>query len=250
MPNFSDDILDFADNYLSCAESYCQGKMTKLAVIKKLPSGKYRVLSEKGKNLGTYDSKEKAKKRLKQVEYFKHLDESSANDEAIDLSNAEEFSLSAILRQMRQNASSDQVLEFLKIFNSFFNKAVKNNLQSPERVALQKALVDLNKRYKITLDKDIIKNAAITELGHPQQVGNYLANMIRFILLRISPEKRQKAIDGLKHKIYHLNEVDISDKNLPASAAIGQSITLVKNVLFNHNHTYVRAVINSLVRSL
>jgi hypothetical protein len=41
-------------------------------MIKKTPSG-YKVLSEKGKNLGgPYKSKKAAEKRLKQVEYFKH----------------------------------------------------------------------------------------------------------------------------------------------------------------------------------
>lgn len=33
---------------------------------------KYRVVSEKGKNLGEYASKEEAEKRLREVEYFKH----------------------------------------------------------------------------------------------------------------------------------------------------------------------------------
>jgi hypothetical protein len=41
-------------------------------VIKKTTGG-YKVLSEKGKNLGgPYKSKKDAEKRLKQVEYFKH----------------------------------------------------------------------------------------------------------------------------------------------------------------------------------
>jgi len=41
-------------------------------VIKKV-SGGYRVLSEKGKNLGgPYRTKREAEKRLKQVEFFKH----------------------------------------------------------------------------------------------------------------------------------------------------------------------------------
>jgi len=36
-------------------------------------SGGYKVLSEKGKNLGgPYNSKAKAQKRLRQVEFFKH----------------------------------------------------------------------------------------------------------------------------------------------------------------------------------
>lgn len=41
-------------------------------MIKKSKSG-YKVVSEKGKNLGgPYKSKEQAAKRLRQVEYFKH----------------------------------------------------------------------------------------------------------------------------------------------------------------------------------
>jgi hypothetical protein len=40
-------------------------------MIKKVSSG-YRVLSEKGKNMGgPYKSKKEAEKRLRQVEYFK-----------------------------------------------------------------------------------------------------------------------------------------------------------------------------------
>lgn len=34
--------------------------------------GKHCVKSEKGKNMGCYDSEEGAKKRLGQIEYFKH----------------------------------------------------------------------------------------------------------------------------------------------------------------------------------
>jgi hypothetical protein len=41
-------------------------------MIKKVKEG-YKVVSEKGKNLGgPYKSKAEAEKRLRQVEYFKH----------------------------------------------------------------------------------------------------------------------------------------------------------------------------------
>jgi hypothetical protein len=41
-------------------------------MIKKV-SGGYKVLSEKGKNLGgPYKTKKEAEKRLRQVEFFKH----------------------------------------------------------------------------------------------------------------------------------------------------------------------------------
>ena len=36
---------------------------------------KWQVQSEKGRNMGTYDTKAEAEKRLKQVEYFKHINE-------------------------------------------------------------------------------------------------------------------------------------------------------------------------------
>lgn len=41
--------------------------------IVKLPSGKYRLLSHEGKNLGTFDSREEAAKHEGEVEYFKHV---------------------------------------------------------------------------------------------------------------------------------------------------------------------------------
>jgi len=42
-------------------------------MIKKEKNGKYKVVSEKGKNLGgNLKSLKQAKKRLRQVEFFKH----------------------------------------------------------------------------------------------------------------------------------------------------------------------------------
>lgn len=42
-------------------------------MIRKTKEGYYKVLSEKGKNLGgPYKSKAEAEKRLRQVEFFKH----------------------------------------------------------------------------------------------------------------------------------------------------------------------------------
>jgi hypothetical protein len=40
-------------------------------MIRKIKEG-YRVMSEKGRNMGTYKTEGEAKKRLQQIEYFKH----------------------------------------------------------------------------------------------------------------------------------------------------------------------------------
>jgi len=45
--------------------------MIKLAFIRKIKPNTWRVYSSKGRNLGTYRSLEAAKKRLKDVEFFK-----------------------------------------------------------------------------------------------------------------------------------------------------------------------------------
>lgn len=46
-------------------------RVIKSKIVKK--DNKYQVQSEKGKNLGTYDTKSEAEERLKQVEMFKHM---------------------------------------------------------------------------------------------------------------------------------------------------------------------------------
>lgn len=240
-----DDILKLANNY----HDSCFG-IVKEAVIKKQPNGKYRVLSEKGKNLGESDSRSGAEERLRQVEYFKHKDENKAEDKEIDLTDADDWSYSAIMRKLREKGSKEQVLTFLKIYKTHFDKAVKNKLQKPDKVALQNTAIKFSKLYTIKFSKKLVKKAAVAELGDPVLVGKYLADIIRFTLNRISPEKRPGAIDSLRKKIYAMNERELSDKKMPPSAAMGQSITFVKTVLFNHEQSYIREVINNLVRSL
>lgn len=42
-------------------------------MIRKVKEG-YRVVAESGRNMGTYRTEEQAKKRLKQIEIFKHME--------------------------------------------------------------------------------------------------------------------------------------------------------------------------------
>ena len=54
-------------------ERYSNISVSKIAVIRKTPGkNEWCVKSHKGKNLGCYPSESGAKKRLKQVEFFKH----------------------------------------------------------------------------------------------------------------------------------------------------------------------------------
>lgn len=54
-------------------------------IVKK--GSKWQVQSEKGRNMGTYDNKADAEERLKQVEYFKHKNESLGEDKENTVKN-------------------------------------------------------------------------------------------------------------------------------------------------------------------
>lgn len=239
----------------SAYEEKCIQGLVKIARIRKMPNGRYRVLSQKGKSLGEYSSRKGAEKRLKQVEYFKHLDKSKADDKGnpikpIDLTDIDEFSYSSLMRKLREKAEPEQVTTFLKLFKAQFDRAVKGKVNKPERVALQNAVLKFHKLYPIKLDKKMVKCAAIAELGNADQVGQYLAGIVHFILNRLPPEKRPHAAQILKQKFAVLSENAIAGKHMPNAAVYGQAITFVKHVLFNQDATYIRDVLNSLSRTL
>lgn len=54
-------------------------------IVKK--GSKYQVQSEKGKNMGIYNTRKEAEKRLKQVHYFKHMNESQENPDIEEIDN-------------------------------------------------------------------------------------------------------------------------------------------------------------------
>lgn len=247
--------MTHVDNLLKLASTYeqeCIQDLVKIARIRKMPNGKYRVLSQKGKSLGEYSSRKGAEKRLKQVEYFKHLDKSHADDSpnAIDLTDIDDFSYSAIMRKMREKASPEQVKQFLQLFKAQFDKAVKGKMNKPERIALQNAVLKFNKVHPLKLDKKMIKCAAVAELGNADAVGKYLSDIVKFIVNRLPLEKRDHALQILRQKFAVMSENEIAGKHMPQAAVYGQAITFVKHVLFNQDATYIRDVLNSLSRSI
>lgn len=126
--------------------------MEKTAFIKKLPSGKYRVCSKKGKNLGTYDSKTEAVERLKQVEFFKHKNASKQIDLKVD-----DFSYSSILRVLRKELDKDNFIKFLECYKEYYDKYDSN------KVAMCKSLLELSESFSLNMDVDEFKKYMLEE---------------------------------------------------------------------------------------
>lgn len=154
--------------------------MLKVSYIRQLPNKKWRVFSEKGKNLGTFDTKNEAKTRLKQIEMFKHMknkasfiyDLSCEYDKLIKLAKTED-SYSSMMRKLRKEKNKEQINIFQKSFKKMFDEAVINEEENPEKIALTYALkkIDSNdiRDDVVTQERDVFDNGAVPPAFNPQQ---------------------------------------------------------------------------------
>ena len=139
------DIVKLADNFL------------KLSFIKKI-KGKYVVLSEKGRNLGSYNTMEEAEKRLKQINFFKYRFRYKFKKKAetvVDLKDADSVSLSGIMRLLRKRCTPKQVLYFLKKYHEYFLECMMKKEDYLEQKILEKTIKSLD---EFAID-DIVSNS-------------------------------------------------------------------------------------------
>lgn len=126
-------------------------ELIKNAYIRKLPNGKYRVFSEKGRNMGTYDSMSAAKKRLRQIEFFKHKKASKT----IDMTNIDSISYSAIIRELNRYGDKEAMNNFLSIYKKCFDELVVLGEKYPSDCALPITIIKFKKIYDIKLPETI-----------------------------------------------------------------------------------------------
>jgi transcription termination factor NusB len=191
-------------------EFYDFSSMEKFAFVRKNPNGKWEVVSKKGKPLGEFDTKTKAVKRLRQIEFFKHKKAATENPS---------LSYSAIIRLLNKEYDTETVRNFQRLFKENFDRLYLEGDESPEETALEVAIKSVEHFHK-------------------------------FLLRRIPDGKRPAAIQAIKKKLYMLNEYEISRKSTPSHSSMGQAITIVKNILLEHNPQYIRNVLNALVKNL
>jgi hypothetical protein len=216
---------------LSYAEDFQNFAIEKLAFIRKLPNGKWRVVSRKGKNLGTYDSRAAAVKRLQQVEFFKRQG-----------SDKNHPTYSSTMRLLNQEADPQTIQHFQQTFKEHFDRLYSEGEENPEEEALEIAIKSLEPLKKKAIDEN--------KLGNPEAVGNYIVGLIHFLFRRVPNKNQPKLLKSLKRKIYYINEYELTSKKLSNSSSIGTSITIIKHLLFNKNPKYIRETLNTIVRNI
>lgn len=226
--------------------------MIKLSYIKQLSDGKWRVYSRSGKNLGTYNSKSKAEKRLQQVEMFKHMkkDEEKKKRKKAFVSIIDSFNnvdetktFSSVMRDINKD-NPDDVKDNMRLFKETFDNALINDIDEPDKVALIKML-----RRKKASDNTMFKFAqTIVEMGDPILAGKTIANVIKFLIRNLPESQRNNSLKTLRDRVISLSEYEISSKEVPPSAALGQSVAFIKNMLSGKNPNYVRNVLSNTVK--
>lgn len=227
------------------------GELTSFSYIKKINDGEWRVFSRDGKNLGTFNSKEKAKKRLKQIEFFKRTKKASQEkkEEIIDLSDIDELSYSAIAREIRKKYSNDIFMDFLNTYKSVFDILLLNKDEDIVNNSIKLSMHLFGVKHELKLPMSKVATQYLNN-ADPKLIGKYLSDIVKFLMNRISQKNRQKSINKLKYKFYTMDVNELANKKLPASSSMGQAITFVKNVLFNNNPHFITKVLNSLVSFL
>lgn len=84
----------------------------------------------------------------------------------------------------------------------------------------------------------------------PEIMADSLKRIIEFILKKVPLDKRIKRRNRIKDKIKNINIQLLSTTNMPEAASIGQALTIVKNMLFGKDASYINYVIKELAEKL
>jgi hypothetical protein len=127
---------------LSFAQTMITKYLLKEAYIRKLPTGKYRVYSEKGKNMGTFDNHEQAAKHLRKVAMISETAVAMISTAA----SKDKATYSGIIRKLRKEGDDEKLMTFLQIFKEAFDQLVLAGDEAPADKALPITLFLLSRK--------------------------------------------------------------------------------------------------------
>ena len=104
-------------------------------------------------------------------------------------------------------------------------------------------------RGQKNMSNNIDKNAQLLE-QNTIYVAEQLHNVIKIMITRMSPEARQRSYDNVSKKLEEFNVMEITNKRSPGGAAIGVSLSLIKNVLNGRDPYFINVVLSELMRRL
>lgn len=143
--------------------------------------------------------------------------------------------------------TNDAIKKLAKIFSRTVLLAMSNG--ADKNAAYKSAYLKILNRANQYLSSDkMIKTA--DPYQNPLIVAEKIKQIIDVLVSRFSTDARIRSYPNIKSKILKLNPVEIANKKSPGGAAIGVSITLIKNILNGRDPYFIHSVINNLARIL
>jgi len=88
------------------------------------------------------------------------------------------------------------------------------------------------------------------QVSAAKRTADSLFKIVQFLFFRVPEKSRQKFLSRLRGKVLRIHPGTIGIKKMPPSAAIGQSVSLTKNLLSGLNPAFVQQVLAELTRLL
>ena len=137
--------------------------------------------------------------------------------------------------------------QFMKTFKDAFDSALNNDEEYHQDVALEEAknANNCNLSYKFMK----LAQLSISAQENPDFVGRNLASIIKILLSKV-PHDKAAAYENMRSKILNMSAAEITNINMPITAAYGQALTLLKTTLNGYQPGYITNVLASTARHL
>lgn len=83
-----------------------------------------------------------------------------------------------------------------------------------------------------------------------RRTAESILKIINFILFRVASKDKTRYLQRIRGKIMRIPTGQVSLKKLPQTAAIGQAISLTKNILSGLNPFFVKRVVDELANMM
>lgn len=172
-----------------------------------------------------------------------------------------DLSYSFIMRQLRK-LDPDRAREFQEHFKKAFDEAFLTGIDNVDDAALMQTIQEIElkpeelssreepKAIATNREYRLYKLAQNSLGGDITITGRHVADIVKFLLRKISYVNRYHSMLKLREKIWNLDEYDMASKKSPPTASLGQSITFIKTLLNGKDPGYIRGVLSEIVRNL
>lgn len=94
------------------------------------------------------------------------------------------------------------------------------------------------------------KDASFDFVNDPKFVAKQIREILYVMIGRLKMESREKSLFNLKNKIHEMNVSELANKKAPGGAAIGTSLSLIKNILNGKDPYFIKTVLIELENNL